>query len=561
MEYNHERAVADGVNVGFDVYSIQTKITKEGSTVQAKEWIGKLNKMDRTKKWEQLDEDLTYKATQLDRDVVAPSQIRLITKTFRDKLFTELFPNRKEVPKTLVFAKDDNHAEEITDIIREEFGKGNDFCKKITYKTSGEKPEDLLASFRNNYNPRIAVTVDMIATGTDIRPLECILFIRDVKSRTYFEQMLGRGTRVISNTDLLTVTPDAVAKTHFVAVDAVGVFDTIKIDSQPTEHKPTIPLDKLLLSVAMGNRDDEALTSLAGRLARVEKVMKKEDHKEIFDLTKGKSIKTVINDLFNAVNVDKQIEKAKEMFSVEEPDKEHLAKAAEVLAKQACLPFDSPKLRDTIVEIKRKSEILIDEVSIDELQFAGGYEKNKEKAQSLIQSFRKFMEENKDELTALQIIYSKPYSQRHITFEDIKKLADAIRKPPYNLTPDLLWHAFEQLEAAKVKGAGAVKLLTNMVSLMRFAVGQSEVLEPFPDVVERRYQSWLTRQNDLGKGFTPEQEQWLRMIKEHIATSVAIEINDFDSPPFFDRGGRYKAYNLFGDKLEQLLTELNTELV
>lgn len=561
MEYNHERAVADGVNVGFDVYTIKTKITKEGSKVEAKNWIGKLNKIDRKTKWEQLDEDLTYKASQLDRDVVAKSQIRLIIKTFRDKLFTELFPMRKEVPKTLVFAKDDNHAEEITNIIREEFGKGNDFCKKITYKTTGEKPEDLLSSFRNNYNPRIAVTVDMIATGTDIRPLECILFMRDVKSRTYFEQMLGRGTRVISDTDLLTVTPDAVAKTHFVAVDAVGVFDTIKIDSQPTEHKPTIPLDKLLLSVAMGNRDEETLTSLAGRLARVEKVMNEDDHKEIFDLTKGKSIKTVISDLFSAVNVDKQIEKAKEMFKVEIPAEEQLAKAAGELSKQACLCFDNPKLRDTIVEIKRKSEILIDEVSIDILQFTGGNEKDKEKAKSLIQSFKKFMEENKDELTALQIIYSKPYSQRHVTFEDIKKLADAIRKPPYNLTPELLWHAFEQLEKAKVKGSNAVKLLTNIVSLMRFTVGQSELLEPFPDVVERRYQGWLTRQNDLGKGFTPEQEQWLRMIKEHIATSVAIEMEDLDSPPFFDRGGRYKAYNLFGDKLEQLLTELNAELV
>jgi len=93
--------------------------------------------------------------------------------------------------------------------MREEFGKGNDFCKKITYKTLGEKTEDLIASFRNSYNPRIAVTVDMISTGTDIKPLECLLFMRDVKSRVLFEQMKGRGTRTISSTDFKAITPGA----------------------------------------------------------------------------------------------------------------------------------------------------------------------------------------------------------------------------------------------------------------------------------------------------------------------------------------------------------------
>src|SRR5262249_3991255 len=144
-----------------------------------------------------LDEDLTYGAGQLDRDVVAESQIRTVICTFRDKLPTELFPGRSEVPKTLIFAKDDNHAEEIVRIVREEFARGNEFCQKITYRVSATRPEDLIAAFRNSYNPRIAVTVDMIATGTDIKPLECLLFLRSVKSRILFEQMLGRGTRVI----------------------------------------------------------------------------------------------------------------------------------------------------------------------------------------------------------------------------------------------------------------------------------------------------------------------------------------------------------------------------
>ena len=162
--------------------------------------------------------------------MVAVDQIRTIIRTFKERLLAEIFPGRSEVPKTLVFAKSDSHAEDIVHIVREEFGKGNEFCKKITYR-SGEKPEDLIASFRNSYNPRIVVTVDMISTGTDIRPLECLLFMHDVKSRVYFEQMKGRGTRTISSTDFRAVTRDAFNKTHFVIIDAVGVCEHDKTDS------------------------------------------------------------------------------------------------------------------------------------------------------------------------------------------------------------------------------------------------------------------------------------------------------------------------------------------
>ena len=236
-EYSHERAVADGVNVGYEVYRIQTEITQEGSRVETGYYIDKRDKLTRKTRWEQLDEDLEYSATQLDRDVVAPDQIRTVIKTFKEKICTEIFPGRKEVPKTLIFAKNDSHAEDIVHIVREEFGKGNEFCKKITYKTTGVKTDDLIASFRNSYNPRIVVTVDMISTGTDIRPLECLIFMRNVKSRVYFEQMKGRGTRVISPTDLNAVTPDVSCKTHFVIVDAVGVCENDKTDSRPLERK------------------------------------------------------------------------------------------------------------------------------------------------------------------------------------------------------------------------------------------------------------------------------------------------------------------------------------
>ena len=459
MEYSHERAVADGVNVGYDVYRIQTEITEKGSKVEAGFFIDKRNKLTRKTRWEQLDEELEYAPAQLDRDVVAPDQIRTIIRSFRDNLFTDIFPGRKEVPKTLIFAKDDSHAEDIVHIVREEFGKGNEFCKKITYKTTGEKPEDLIASFRNSYNPRIAVTVDMISTGTDIRPLECLIFMRDVKSRVYFEQMKGRGTRVISSTDFNAVTPDASNKTNFVIIDAVGVCENDKTDSRPLERKRTIPFDKLIQLIALGNRDEDSLTSLAGRLARLDREIDEKDRKEIEDTSGGKSLKEVINNLLDAVDPDKKIEKAKAIFNTENPTEEQVKKASEELVKQACIPFDNSSFRNSLITIKQKNEQIIDTVSKDRVVFTGFDEKAKEKARTIVDTFKRFIEENKDELTALQIIYSKPYGKRHIAYGEIKHLADSIEKPPYNLTPDLVWQAYEQLEKSKVKGSRGTKTL------------------------------------------------------------------------------------------------------
>jgi type I restriction enzyme R subunit len=275
-EYSHERAVADGVNVGNEVYRIDTEVTQQGTTIRAEQQIEKRERLTRKKRWERQDDDEQFAATQLDRAVVIPDQIRTIVRTFRDKL-PEIFPGRDEVPKTLIFAKTDSHADDIIQIVREEFDQGNDFCKKITYQST-EDPKSVLAQFRNNYNPRIAVTVDMIATGTDVRPLECLLFMRDVRSRNYFEQMKGRGTRVIEADDLKKVTPSAKAKTHYVIVDAVGVTRSVKTASQPLITKPGVSLKDLATGVMMGVRDDDTVSSLAGRLARLDRELEEDDH-------------------------------------------------------------------------------------------------------------------------------------------------------------------------------------------------------------------------------------------------------------------------------------------
>ena len=271
MEYNHRQAVADNINVDFDVYRIRTEITDQGSTVKAGYHVDRRNRLTRKVRWEQLEEDLTYLPNQLDRDVVAEDQIRTIVRTFRDRLFTDIFPRRRDVPKTIIFAKDDSHADDIVRVVRREFDKGNDFCQKITYKTTGARPEDLLSSFRNSYNPRVVVTVDMIATGTDIKPVEIVFFMRNVRSRGFFEQMKGRGVRTISPTDFNAVTPDSPNKDRFVIVDAVGVTENELSDSYSLERKPTISFEKLLDLVSMGDRDPDTLSSLASRLARLDR--------------------------------------------------------------------------------------------------------------------------------------------------------------------------------------------------------------------------------------------------------------------------------------------------
>lgn len=561
MEYPHERAVADGVNVGYDIYRIRTCITEDGSIVEAGNYVDKRDRLTRERRWEQVDEDFEYEGRQLDRDVVSEDQIRTVIRTFRDRLFTDIFPGRTEVPKTLVFAKNDAHAEDIVHVVREEFGKGNEFCKKITYRSTGDTPENLIKSFRNSYNPRIAVSVDMISTGTDVRPLECLLFMRDVKSRVYFDQMKGRGTRVVDPNDLLAVTPDARRKTHFVIVDAVGVTESDKTDTRPLERKPHVAFDKLLEGVALGKRDEDTLMSLANRLARLDQTIEEPDRQELEEAAGGATLSEMANGLLDAADPDVRQAKACEMFETEEPTGEQLEQATTELAEEACTPFDNPDLRGVLIEKKRRSEQTIDVTSQDEVIYAGPDDEAEERARDVVQSFRQFIEENKDELTALQIIYSRPYGSRRLTYEAIKELAEAIQKPPYSLTTEKVWQAYERLESGRVRGAGAQRLLTDLVSLLRFALEREDVLEPFSAVVDYRFESWLAEQREAGRVFTAEQLEWLRLIKDHVAASVSVEPEDFEYSPFHEKGGPVKARQLFGDELEPLLNELTGALV
>ena len=565
MEYDHERAVADGVNVDFEVYNIRTKITGRGSTIEATPdtMVEYRDRQTRERRWERPDEDITYDANELDRRVVAKDQIRTIVRTFRDRLFRDIFPGRREVPKTLIFAKDDSHAEDIVGIVRDEFGRGNAFCQKITYKVTAANPRDLIQSFRNNFEPRIAVTVDMIATGTDIRPIEIVMFMRAVKSRVLFEQMKGRGVRVIDTHELQAVTPDADAKTHFVIVDCVGMTDIEPGDTQPLEQKKTVPFKALLDHVAMGGTDRATLSSLAGRLSRLAKQCGPEEHARVTEASGGVGISDISRAIVDGLDPDRQIAEARTTFDVptdQEPTEAQVKQAAETLLKRATETLATePALRTLLQDLKREVEQIIDEVSQDELLEAGASEEARQKAKALVTSFEQFLEAHKDEIDALQFFYAQPYSKR-LRYQDIKQLAEAIKAPPRSWTPEKLWRAYETLSQDKVRGASAKRLLTDIVSLVRFALHKDDELAPFSEQVRGRFDHWLAQQRNQGRDFTGDQVRWLKMMRDHIATSLEMTVDDLDYAPFAQEGGFGKAAQVFGSDLRPLLEELSEAL-
>lgn len=564
MEYTHEEAVTNNINVDFTVYDIRTKITKGGSTIPKGEVVQKRDKRTRRKKWEQLEDEVKYTSEQVDRDVVSKDQIRTIIRTFKERVLTDIFPGRKHVPKTLIYAKDDNHAEEIVQIIREEFDEGNDFAVKITYKTEGEKPENLIRQFRNDFYPRIAVTVDMIATGTDIKPLEIVFFMRAVRSRNYFEQMKGRGVRVMRNDDFMAVTPDAVAKERFVIVDAVGVTDVEELsDTSPLEQNPTVSFEKLLKSIRFGKPTEDKLSSMAGRLTRLENKLAEDQIKEIHDLTGGKSLSDFAHDFVVAIDEDRiaeQVQKEKRTAGAYEdykPTKKELEETAQKRMIEVIKPFvGNGKLMERLPQIKAETEQIIDDVSVDEVITAGYSPIATDKARGIIKSFKEFIEKNKDELDALQVIYSN----KKLHWKALKELAKKIETPPYCLTPAKIWQAYKQLESTKVHGASRNKI-ADFVSLLKFELGKENELEPFTDSVDKRFSRWLSEQRAMGVQFNQEQLRWLEKIKNHIAESIEITTDDFEYAPFDQMGGLGKVSKVFGNQFEKIMEELSEELV
>ncbi len=565
-EYDHEKAVADGVNVGNEIYVIETEKTKQGGTLTAQQQIEKRERLTRKKRWEIQDEDEAYTGKQLDRNIVNPDQIRTVIRTFKEKL-PDIFPGRflngkHEVPKTLIFAKTDSHADDIINSVREEFGEGNQFCKKITYKIE-EDPKSVLAQFRNDYYPRIAVTVDMIATGTDVKPLECLLFMRDVKSRNYFEQMKGRGTRTLDADSLRKVTPSATtAKTHYVIVDAIGVTKSLKTASQPLITKPGVSLKNLAMGVMMGQHDEDTVSSLAGRLARLDKQLDDKERARINEKAGGKPLLLIVGGLFNAINPDTIEQTALTLAGQPEgtnPGDSARDQAREQLVGQAANVFNGElvELIDSIRRDKEQTLVHDDLDSVITAEWAGDTEDN---AKALTQEFADYLQEHRDDIEALSIYFQTPARRSDITYQMIRELLERLRSDRPKLAPLRVWQAYAHLD--NYKGDSPIGDLTALVALLRRVTGLDNTLSTYAATVRRNFQSWIMQHHSgAGEKFNEEQMAWLQMVRDHIISSFHIERDDLEMAPFDSKGGMGRMYQLFGDGMDEVITELNRELV
>lgn len=568
-DYGYEKAVIDGVLVPYNVFTIETQITKDGSRIAIGEQVDKRERLTRRKFWESVDEDIEYSGKQLDKDIVNPSTIRTIIRAMRENL-PAIFPDRVdgearfEVPKTLIFAKTDSHAEDIIEIVREEFAEENKFCKKITYK-SEEDPKSVLSQFRNDYYPRIAVTVDMIATGTDIRPLEVLVFMRDVKSRSYYEQMKGRGTRTCSLEQLrATGTPAAkFTKDHFVIIDAIGVESSQKTDSRPLEKKPGMSLKDILQNVALGNTKEDIISTLANRLIRLDKQINEKEKASFAEQANGHSISHVVRELLNAYDPD-TVNSLKLKVESENPDvspaqiNSLITTHHSQLIERAVNVFHNPELRNYIVDIRKKYDQIIDTVNLDSITNIGWVKDQEVAANNTIHDFTQWIVAHKDEITALQIFYAQPYRRRELTYSMIRNLYEKIKTEKPSLAPLAVWRAYEQLGQAT---GSAKNELTALVSLLRRVIGIDNTLVGYDKTVDRNFQTWVfKKQAGTTTKFNEEQMQWLRMIKDYVANSFHVDKDDFELDPFNKNGGLGKMWQLFGEKTEEIISELNEVL-
>jgi type I restriction enzyme R subunit len=583
-QYTYEESVTDGVNVPYDVYNIETDISQNGAMIESGWFVDRRDKLTRKKRWQQEDEDTDYKRNDLDKKVVNPSQIRNIIREYKRALKTTIFPKRidengeYEVPKTLVFAKTDSHADDIIKIIREEFDEGNDFCKKVTYKVKqdkkdkngiiiekGEDPKSILNRFRNSYYPRIAVTVDMIATGTDVKPLEVLLFMRDVRSVNYFEQMKGRGTRTINKDTLQLVSKTAKSKTHFVIVDAVGATKSKKTDSRPLERKPSVAMKDLLGAVTMGVADEDLFLSLANRLIRLEKQITEKEKDRLLAFSGGKNLKQITKELITAFDQDEIETKAQLAFDkIPKQDQtpallaDAKKNAQEQLILEASKTFNG-ELNGYLDNVRKQHEQIIDSHNIDTVTKSEWDTTSVDNATEIIKDFTQYLEINKDEIKALSIFYNQPYNRRDITFTMIKDVMEKLQLEKPLLAPESIWDAYATLE--EVKSKQPKDELTALVSLIRRACCIDSELKSYDSTIEANFNKWIFKQHTgQHNRFSQEQLDWLRMIKDHVVSSYHIEIDDLDYTPFDAKGGKGKMHQLFGNQMNEIINELNEVL-
>jgi type I restriction enzyme R subunit len=379
-----------------------------------------------------------------------------------------------------------------------------------------------------------------------VKPIEALIFMRDVRSAIYFEQMRGRGVRSINPTDLARVTPDAQAKERFVLIDAVGVTESEKTITQPLERKRTVPFDKLLENAASGASDEDTVSSLAHRLSALDRKLSPEDRQRVVEASQGRSLGDLAGSLVDALDYDR-------IMAATDP-----AEEGRRLREQALIPFDKPGLRNLLVELKRASEVVIDNLSSD-VVISSAFDPAA--AERLTTNFRSFIDQKQEEIIALQILLGRPAAQARLTYASLEELRTAMMRPPWLLQPLELWSAYRRLQGDKVRGNPA-KALTDIVALVRFATGRADTLVPLSSEMAGRFNLWLGREKQAGREYSQAQLGWLEAIRDHLAANIELPLSDLqDLPQFERRGGVIAARSAFPGRLDAVVDELTTALV
>lgn len=516
INYTLERSIADGVNVDYRIYRIKTKATEDGGAIRDGEKYRQVTRYTGKVENVRNNGEKTYTANELNRSIVNPSQIKLVLETYRDAVYTEMFndpprePNMDYLPKTLIFALNDAHASNIVKIAKEVFGKEEDpqFVQKITY--SAGNSNELIRRFRNDKEFRIAVTVTLVATGTDVKPIEVVMFMRDVESASLYTQMKGRGVRCVGDEQLRIVTPNAISKDLFYLVDAVGVTEHEMKETHPgTDIRPaTMSLKELLERITHGYVDDEYLKILASRLARIYNKSDDKQREKFRELAGGDDMKDIASRIYEALASN-----TLPLFNdINEPNNERKGLVASLA--------NHPEARNFLL-ILNAGFVKILVPGEDELVSKGF---SLEEATTSTGAFEKYVAEHKDEMEALRIIYNN--QGEPITYSMLKELDNQLRLVNAKFNPALLWNSYSLLRPAdvvKFTTKDEKDALTNIIQLVRFAFKHIPKLESLRGDAAKYFNLWC---GQTWRGISDKQKELLEQIVGYIVTNGAVTVDD-----------------------------------
>ena len=514
VNYTLEKSILDGVNVDCRIYRIKTKATEEGGAIMEGDRLKVETRYTGEVKQVSNKETKNYTKEELNRSIINPAQIKLILNTYRDIVYTELFndppreANMDYLPKTLIFALNEAHATNIVNIAKEVFGRTDDrFVQKITYSVGDSN--ELIRQFRNDKDFRIAVTCTLVATGTDVKPLEVVIFMRDVVSLPLYTQMKGRGVRTIGDEQLRNVTPNAISKDCFYLVDAVGVTEHEHLIPQPYEgpEGETVTLKELLERITHGYLPDIYLRRLASTLSRLYNKANNVQRNEFIRLAQD-DMKDLSKRIYDAL----EVQALPPFYTTDEPNNERKGLVAPI-ANHADARKYILILAAGFVNTLMPGE--------DTLIFKGF---SVEEARSTTDAFEKFCKEHADDIEVLRILYNN--EGEPITYFMLKDLENKLKMENNRFTSKQLWNSYAIINPTTVKRTSLKEeseALTNIIQLVRFAFHQIEKLDCLVTTAKQFFNLWCGQhQRDI----TDKQKAIIGKVVDYIASNGACTVKD-----------------------------------